>query len=188
MTKTDWLKRISSMLNEAIEAAESLRDMDISLLNTRPNAESWSMLQCIEHLNLYNQYYLAELQKDTGTSSSQEITISYSWIGRKSIRMMDPSNTKKQKTFKHMQPPPTTFLIDVLEKFLATQTTLKKIIHDADEGRYALNKKSIRVEFFKLLKMYRGETLEFVLIHQLRHLQQARQIKSRLAGNPALIV
>jgi hypothetical protein len=188
MTKTDWLKRTKSMLGEAIETAESLMTVELSTLNTRINADSWSILQCIEHLNLYNRYYLTELQKARGAAQCNEVTISYSWVGKKSISMMDPSNTKKQKTFKHMQPAQTSFSIDVLEKFLATQATFQEIIHDAGEGRYALNKKSIRVEFFKLLKMYRGETLEFLHIHQLRHLQQAQQIRNRLIINPALIV
>lgn len=188
MTKTDWVKKISSMLNEAIEAAESLKSLDISLLNTRADAESWSMLQCIEHLNLYNRYYLKELQKSIQVNQRVETTISYSWIGKKSIRMMDPLNTKKQKTFRHMQPSTTSFSIDVLESFLSTQAIFRKIVDDASEGNYSLNQKSVRVEFFKLLKMHRGETLEFLLVHQLRHLQQARQIKDRLMANPVLIV
>ncbi len=189
MTKNDWLKNIREKLEESIRAAESLKDLEISVLNIRPDMESWSILQCIEHLNLYNRYYIGELQiKTHRTDSDDGNKMLSSWIGRKSIRMMDPSNAKKQKTFKHMQPAPTSFPITVLENFLADQQLLKKIIDDAGAGRYSLNCKSVRVEFFKLLKMYRGETLEFIIVHQLRHLRQARRIKDRLSLNRALIV
>lgn len=63
---------------------------------------------------------------------------------------------------------------DTVDKFLKHQQELLVLLTKAKGVN--LSKKAIPVEFFKLLKLQIGETLEFVIEHQERHLQQALRV------------
>jgi len=145
------------------------------LLNWKERPDAWSVLECFEHLNRYSEYYLPAIQKaiESGdfdlTNEHREVT--YSWIGRLSIKMMSPENIKKQKTFKRMNPVFGASSRNVLGRFIRHQETLDKLIESAFEISVA--KTTVPVEFFKLLKMNIGEAFEFIIVHEQRHLIQA---------------
>ncbi|MCP2043188.1 DinB family protein [Pontibacter sp. HSC-36F09] len=154
--------------------------LELSLLNYKPAPDSWSILECLEHLNRYSRYYNQVLAKaiNANTGSEHEQKISYTWLGKKSLDMVRPDNGKKSKTVRHMNPNNSQLSHQTLEEFLDHQTELLQLLDKAKDAN--LNKKAIPVEFFKLLKLRIGETLEFVALHQERHLQQALKVKKQL--------
>jgi hypothetical protein len=159
--------------------------LELTLLNYKPAPDSWSILECLEHLNRYSRYYNAVLAKAIAANpgGKPEQTFRYSWLGKKSLDMVRPENCKKSKTVRHMNPNNSQLGRQTLEEFLDHQTELLQLLDKAKRAN--LNKKAIPVEFFKLLKLYIGETLEFVALHQERHLQQALQVKKLLPVNQA---
>jgi hypothetical protein len=96
------------------------------------------------------------------------------WLGRKFIRMMEPDNTKKQKTFRRMDPSNSVLTIDVIREFLNHQNGLAQTIRLA--GDKDLNQRAVPVEFFRLLKLSPAEALQFVIVHQQRHFLQLERI------------
>ena len=166
-----------------------LAPLDDFSLNFKPSPDRWSVLECLEHLNRYSRYYNPAIGKAVQqvAKATKNTPIRYSWLGRKSIAMMEPGNSKQYKTVKHMNPAGSTLGRDVLTEFLAHQTQLLTLLTAAQAAD--LNKKAVPVEFFRLLKLGTGEALEFVVRHQERHVQQALRTKQQAtSARLALVV
>lgn len=189
MKTTELLTQLKQQTETIINTVETkFNSQPDRQINRKPAADKWSALECFEHLNLYNQYYLAALEVAIGRSSpSQPQELKYTWIGKKSITMMHPSNVKKQKTFKKMIPAKSTLTHDVLATFLNDQQRILRLIEKSRQ--LDVTKSIVPVEFFRLLKMNIAETLEFVIVHEQRHLLQAENVlRSKATSEPTLAV
>lgn len=149
---------------------------DLITLNFKPSPEKWSVLECLEHLNRYCRYYIPALDRAIASNMNNinKSVITYSWLGKKSIDMVRPENTKQHKTVKHMNPNNSQLTKSTIDEFLKHQDNLLDLLSDAQ--KVDISKKVVPVEFFKLLKLRIGETLEFVIVHQERHLRQALRV------------
>ncbi|RNI23500.1 DinB family protein [Rufibacter latericius] len=161
---------------------------DPAMLNVKPHATGWSILECLEHLNRYSRFYLPHVERALAATATPLAPqpVRYSWMGKKSIDLVNPANAKKHKTLKHMNPHNSQLTAAVLEEFLQHQSKLMQFLENA--AKADLNQKAIPVEFFRLLKMRLGEALEFLLLHQQRHLQQALRVKEQLRQPISLVV
>ncbi len=183
MTTVEQLIQKAQYLHD--RAAAEFAGLDLQQLNRKPGPDSWSILECLEHLNRYSRYYNPALAKAIAANAGagNEQSISYSWLGKKSVDMVRPENMKKHKTVKHMNPNNSHLSHNTIQEFLQHQTELLNLLHAAKTAN--LNKKAVPVEFFKLLKLRIGETLEFVIVHQERHLQQALRAKEQAVQQKA---
>ena len=183
MNKLSQIAQTNKTLTETV-ATEFAR-LDLDTLNYKPSAESWSILECLEHLNRYSRYYNPALAKAIAQNSDGTFTesINYSWLGKKSLDMVRPQNAKKHKTVKHMNPNNSQLGRGTIDEFLKHQSELQQLLQNAKGTN--LNKKAVPVEFFKLMKLRLGETLEFVVVHQERHIQQALRVKQQQAQQVA---
>ena len=183
MTTLEQLSQTTSQLQQTV--ANEFSALDLAALNYKPTPESWSILECLEHLNRYSQYYNPALARAIAHNSDSNYvpSITYSWLGKKSLDMVRPENGKKHKTVKHMNPANSALGMATIEAFLKHQQELQQLLQAAKSTN--LNKKAIPVEFFKLLKMRIGETLEFIVTHQERHVQQAMRVKQQVAQQEA---
>lgn len=183
MNKLEQLSQINKTITQTV--ATEFGTMDLDALNFKPGPESWSILECLEHLNRYSRYYNPVLAKAIAQNADGAFlqSISYSWLGKKSLEMVRPQNNKKHKTVKHMNPNNSKLSRGTIEEFLKHQEKLQTLLQNAKGTN--LNKKAIPVEFFKLLKLRIGETLEFVVTHQERHVQQALSVKKQQEGQIA---
>jgi hypothetical protein len=100
--------------------------------------------------------------------------------------MMHPDNTTKHKTFARMNPSQGALKKEVMEIFLRNQDELLEIVNEA--SKIDLNKASIPVEFLKILRMNLGDALQFVVVHEQRHIKQAHRVRSNAESllTPAL--
>ncbi len=157
-------------------------DLDEAILNYKADQTSWSILECFEHLNRYNRFYNEKFERAIAASSQENKTdeVKSSWIGRKFIAMMHPDNKKKIKTVKNMNPMlglQSKLNRSSVHEFLKHQHALLRLLDSAK--RSDLNRAIIPVEFFRLIKMRLGDALQFVIVHEQRHLIQARNVLSR---------
>jgi DinB superfamily len=170
---------VKSIVKQVLEEFTPLSEAQ---LNQKEHAAKWSILECFQHLNLYSRYYLhaieLAIQKEKTAKSQPFVALKSTWIGKLSIQSMHPKNTKKQKTFKHMNPVNSKLDKSVLDEFLVHQQKLQNLVGAA--GLIDLNSGKVPVEFFKLLKMNIGEALQFIVVHEQRHLLQAKTVKSTL--------
>ena len=159
-------------------------------LNWKENSETWSIAECLEHLNIYANYYLQAIEKQIKKASKNQQNASMeatsTWFGRYSINSIAPSNTKKIKTMKHLNPSNSKIEGHVLKRFLKHQEKLQLLLKDAKTVN--INKLKIPVEFFKLLKINLGDCFQFLIAHEQRHLNQALNVKRKVVENQKLRV
>lgn len=150
--------------------------IDEGTANWKENPESWSVLECFEHLNIYNRYYNEALKTaiQKAKNSKSKPIFKSGWFGKMSIDMMKPSNTKKQKTMTKFNPVNSQLDKEVIEEFLKHQYSLLLMLEQAK--RINISKNAVPVEFLRWLKMKIGDTFIFVIVHEQRHLQQAQRV------------
>ena len=178
MTSTELLARLRREVLALIDSAKEFVLLPHSALNWKEHPEKWSILECLEHLNRYSSYYHVELRKAIARAkrSDNEHEAKSTWMGKKFIAMMHPDNTTRQKTFKRMNPIHGNLNKEVIERFLKNQQELLDIINDA--SNIDLNKAAIPVEFLRILRMNVGDALQFVIVHEQRHIRQAQAVRS----------
>lgn len=96
---------------------------------------------------------------------------------------MRPTNGKKSRALKHLNPLGSRLDREVLTEFDRHQARLLELLALARTAN--LNRKAVPVEFFRLLKLRPGEALEFVVVHQQRHVQQAQRVQAGLRAELA---
>ena len=62
--KTDQLiEELINLCKNHIYEAERYQKMDLETLNWKETPDRWSILECLEHLNLYGDFYIPEIRK-----------------------------------------------------------------------------------------------------------------------------
>lgn len=187
MTNSSFLVALETVVAELRTRAHThFAGLDESLLNQRSAPTSWSILECLEHLNRYSRYYNAAFARALARPdllSSQPMEVSYTWLGRKAVEMMHPATAKQSKTLKRLNPLGSRLGREVLTEFDQHQARLLELLSQAH--RADLHRKVIPVEFFRLLKLRLGEALEFVVVHQQRHVRQAQRVQATVRAELA---
>ncbi|WP_175622196.1 DinB family protein [Chryseobacterium schmidteae] len=168
----DELKKITE---ENIQFAENLLNQPDEKLNFRLSENSWSILECLEHLNRYGNFYIPEIRKKIENSDTKPTEIFNSGIlGNYFAKSMLPKEKlNTMKTFKSMNPIHSKLDKSVLNEFIAQQ---KQMIHLLSEARNIdLNKVKTSISISNLIKLKLGDTFRFVIYHNLRHIEQAKR-------------
>lgn len=156
-------------------AREDFMPLTDSQLNHKAHPESWSMLECLEHLNRYSRYYNAKIKSGLAKGKSgSELPFRSSFLGKKFTASVDPKNLKKSKTLSRYNPAKSQLGRKTLEEFIRHQEELQALASKA--AQQDLNPKTVPVEFFKLIRMKTGDAILFTLAHQMRHIQQAQRL------------
>lgn len=84
------LKELRIITENNIDFAKSLQNQSNETLNFRTSENSWSILECLEHLNFYGNFYLPEIENRI--NENQFIATRFqNWIFRKLFRQYDAS-------------------------------------------------------------------------------------------------
>lgn len=168
----DELKKIT---NENQEFVENLLNLSDEKLNFRLSEKSWSILECLEHLNLYGKFYIPEINKRIKNSDTKPTEIFSSGIlGNYFAKSMLPKeNLNKMKTFKSMNPIHSNLDKNVLNEFITQQKQMIQLLNDAENVN--LNKVKTSISISNLIKLKLGDTFRFVIYHNLRHVEQAKR-------------
>jgi len=173
------LKLISELKNitqENIQFAETLLSKEISELNFRSSEESWSILECLEHLNRYGNFYIPEISNRISTSKFPPKTeFSPGILGNYFAKSMLPKEKlNKMKTYKTMNPIHSKLDKNVVNEFISQQNQLLDLLKQS--GKISLEKTKTSISISKLIKLRLGDTFRFVIYHNLRHIRQANNI------------
>lgn len=168
----DELKKITE---ENIQFAENLLNETDEKLNFRLSEKSWSILECIEHLNRYGKFYIPEISKRIENSSTKSTEIFSSGIlGNYFANSMLPKEKlNTMKTFKSMNPIHSKLDKSVLNEFIAQQKQMIDLLNEAKN--IDLNKVKTSISISNLIKLKLGDTFRFVIYHNLRHIRQAKR-------------
>ncbi len=159
-----------------IHQAEMFKKLSIQKLNQKNNPNSWSILECIEHLNLYGTFYLPEIEKQIEKSIYPPSPIFKSGIlGNYFAKSMLPSKKmKKMNTFADKNPVGSQLDESVIDRFIFQE---KKMIHLLNQARnISLSKTKTAISISKWIRLRLGDTFRFVINHNTRHIAQAKQL------------
>lgn len=172
---------LQKMVTSHIEYVKHLQSLSESKVNQKLNSQSWSVLECIEHLNLYAKFYNKEIVKRISKSTKSHSEIFKSgYLGNKSAESMLPSQTMKtMNTFKSKNPIFVDFnATKVLSDFINYQEELLDLLELSKEKNLTKIKTSLTLP---LLKFRLGNTFRFVIYHNERHIFQAKNVLKNLA-------
>ncbi len=183
MTQEELLEDLKETTHNLIDSAKRYKAMKPQQLNARSSDDSWSILECFEHMNLYDEFYVNELRNkleaspDIGTSVR---LFQSGWIGGRSANSMLPRKDKKlnkMKTFQKMNPLGSSLDPSVIDTFIKDQRHMLDIFRMAKEKN--LNKVRIKLTI-PVLKFKAGDAMRFIQNHSVRHLAQCKRVLDEL--------
>ncbi len=165
----DLIERTQRNINQA----EKFRSLSIDKLNWKAELESWSILECLEHLNLYGDFYIPELKNQIESSKTSATKNFKSGIlGNYFAKMMLPQEKlNKMKTFKDKNPIGSKLDTKTIDRFILQQEQLLNLLNKA--RKISLGKTKTAVSISKFIKLRIGDTFRVVIYHNERHLVQA---------------
>ena len=168
----DLIERTRQNLNQA----EKFKELTLKELNWRSTNDSWSVLECIEHLNLYGDFYLPEIARSMFASNYKPAEFFKSGIIGNYFAegMLPKEKLNKMKTFKDKNPLGSKLDASTLDRFIDQQKKMLELLDRAREKD--LTKVKTAISITKLLKLRLGDTFRVVIYHNQRHLVQAGKV------------
>lgn len=151
--------------------------------NWHPAPQSWSIAQCLDHLNFGVLKTLPAFDQSIADGRARRKTSTgpfrYSWFSRLVVASMEPPPKFRMKTPLKKPAEGTFRLADVVPEFSRVRDELAARIQSAD----GLDLVRVRITspVNRLLRMPLGAYFEFILAHDRRHLWQARKVRTALA-------
>lgn len=168
----DLIARTKEHMN-TITKMESHSD---ETLNWKANQESWSILENLEHLNRYGDFYLPEIERRIAQSTFQPSEEFKSGIlGNYFAKSMLPKEKlNKMKTFSDMNPINSDLDRSTIAKFLTQQRTILDLLDASRQINLTKVKTSISIS--KFIKLRLGDTFRVIVYHNYRHMVQIQNV------------
>jgi len=173
----ELIDKLQNDVKQLIAAAEHLRQADAVKLSYPPAEGSWSVVQCLEHLNAYNRYYLPQIDRCIA-HISKELNAWFvpGFWGDRFTRMMLPSNIyevkNKMKAPRAYRPERSANVDAVFKEFFDHQHKLLRLLEISRKRN--LNTIRISISISKFIRLKLGDTFRFLVAHEQRHMIQAR--------------
>jgi hypothetical protein len=147
-------------------------------LNQKPDPETWSIAQNMDHLIAINESYFP-IFKDLKEGTFKPPFISkfgflVSFFGNAILKSVRPENVKKNKTLSIWEPSTSQIDEDILNRFIEHQAILKEQIESLSEfsGKGMIISSPANRNF-----VYKLDTaLDIIVTHEQRHFNQARSV------------
>jgi hypothetical protein len=146
-------------------------------LNQRPAPDAWSIADCLEHLNLYAEYYHTMMaQKMEASNHMPNPKFRSGIIGNYFTNIMQVKNGKlnKMSSPKDKNPVNLETANDTLGRFIDHQQEMLRLLDRAKKAN--LGKVRIPITIYPWLKLKLGDTFRFSVTHNERHVIQAMNV------------
>ena len=180
----NWSHRLISELDAADQRAIALaKSLTLPQLNWAPRPGAWSVGQCLEHLCISNEEYVAAMSASlTNRQPAVVPEITPGWFGRWFIRSFIAPSTKSRKVRAPKKIVPGVKIEQsVLERFLASNRSARDLMNRA--RNYDVNRIRFSNPFIPGIRFTVGTGLVVMSQHQQRHLLQAERVRES-AGFP----
>ena len=159
-----------------ITRTEELKTQSEETLNFKESQDKWSVLECIEHLNIYGIFYNPEIKKCVqNTKSFSSKYFKTGVIGNYFVNLMLPKKKlNKMKTLKVNNPIGSNLDKKTLDIFIDQQNDFLNLLEKSKTVNLTKIKTAISIS--KIIKLRLGDTLRFVTAHNERHLLQAENV------------
>lgn len=178
INSSDLVQDLVHRVKVAAEKAQGFKNTPEEILNRRETDSSWSVLECLEHLNLYGDYYLPEIEKSIlrAKPETKQGIFKSGWLGNYFAHSMLPKKGEvknKMKTFNDKNPIHSTLDKTTIDRFLKQQEKMLDLLDMAN--RVNLNKTKTSISISRLIRLKLGDTFRFTIYHIERHILQAEK-------------
>lgn len=176
ISTSEFLNELRNRTEEHLQFAEMLSLKTEHDLNFRTSTESWSTLECLEHLNRYGDFYIPEISRTISSAGKpSQLYFKPGILGNYFAKSMLPKEKlNTMKTLKAMNPIHSNLDKSVVDTFIKQQ---KKMLELLEEAQYIdLEKTKTSISISKLIKLKLGDTFRFVIYHNARHVEQIKRI------------
>lgn len=185
---------------QKLETAHSLQTRLITVLETvdrefaqlsdeqlrwKPAPDRWSIIECLQHLNLAERFYIRNIQHKVDklglvqTNPTDQLLES-DWVGKAMLYAVDPQVKIKIPAPGMTRPRPAADLnpADVMNQFVELQTLLHSLLNKAVYLDW--NRDKVMSLFGNWLKIRLGDAFRMLLAHTERHMKQALRVKAEM--------
>jgi hypothetical protein len=156
-------------------------------INWKPDARTWSVAECLQHLNIVAEGYLPAMEEAAADPDAPRGTapFRYGLLGRLFVWLMRPDGFK-MPTIPSMAPPKTTGTqshLDeeaVLAAFDAQTERFVALIDTAHERGLDLRRTTVVEPYLPLFRLALGALVEALGQHAVRHVAQAERVTDDL--------
>jgi len=148
------------------------------------NGDRWSILECLEHLNLYGDFYLVEIEKRILKNPPKNTSTKFKSgiLGNYFANLMEVKEGKitKMKSPKDKNPSNKNLSITTINRFLKQQEQLVNLLNQCRS--IDLTRTKAAISLTNLVKLRLGDTLRFFCYHIERHVVQAERALAEQHG------
>ena len=180
----ELLENLQADTRQIILTASYLQTMDPGLLLQEPARGKWSVIQVLEHLNIYGRYYLLAIERSVEKSKPANEFFKPGWLGDYFTRLMKPGENgaivNKMRSPKDHRPSKYLDVLPVLTTFLEQQHYLLELLESAKSKNLGSTRIPISISRFIRLKL--GDTFRFLIAHEQRHFVQINNALAMIQG------
>lgn len=185
--KNSYLSEVLSTLDRmTFEYKRDLGPLNPEQLNWKPNSDSWSVGQCVDHIIRTNELYFSIFESLlNGTKPSnfwEKMPFLPSFFGKFLIKITQPVIDKKNKTVPVFEPSKSEITGDILNTFYENQKALIDWIKRSDSVDH--EKTIVTSPATKIITYSLHDVCIILSGHEERHLNQARNVM-KMDGFPS---
>jgi uncharacterized damage-inducible protein DinB len=173
----ELIDQLEADVRQLIAAAEHLQQADNVKLSYPPEEGKWSAAQALEHLNMYNRYYLPAIEKAM-VHIPKEVNAWFvpGFFGNYFTKMMMPKNVyevkNRMKAMKGYRPDRGINVEGVFKEFYEHQNKLIQLLETARKRN--LEQVRVPTSISTMIRLKLGDVFRFLIAHEQRHMIQAR--------------
>lgn len=178
---SDDVQRILDDLDANLRRAEALvRDLDEAQFAWQPSPGSWSIAQCLDHLNVANRAYLAPMREAAEKARQQgrrrRGPIRQGFVERWFTRSMEPPPSRRLPAPKKAVPTLREGKERIAGDFRRIQGEAEALLREAADLDMSIR---FQNPFFPLARLTVGSGFLIIAAHERRHLWQAERVRER---------
>lgn len=170
-----WSRRLQA---SCVRARVVTKDLSESQLNWKASPDSWSIGQCLEHMTVGVEEYLAPLRPALQDAhqriEADMLEPKHSLMGKQIVKAISPQITRTMNAPKIFAPTSSTVSEQCIERFLSAHKELEDIISSAEGLDTNRIRMSSPVAWF--IRINITDAFEILVAHAERHLNQAERI------------
>ena len=171
------IEDLISQTKDNLNRAEAFKALPLEQLNWKAGVDRWSILECLEHLNRYGDFYLPEIKNriQKARKAPTDSLFKSGLLGNYFAKSMLPKEQlNKMKTFSSMNPLGSKLDKKTITKFIHQQKQMLDLLNQARSINLTKTKTSISIT--KWIKLRLGDTFRVVIYHNQRHIVQANKV------------
>lgn len=168
-------KQIEKLEELSVAMQEKFGGLSFEQLNWKPNEETWSIAQCLDHLVVTNKEEIPAIKKglsgEHNKSIWERLPLLSSVMGKFIVNSVDPENSRKNRAPKVFQPSESDIGTEIVEEYLKTSKIVQALIEKAagvPSRRMVITSPVAKVATYSI-----HNALKIIVLHDQRHFNQA---------------